>query len=314
MKRVFAWQTDTSTCHLYRTQFPFMELAKLGWYVEWGAPPPNIRDFDVIVGQRLAGHNDLWLELAEDFKGLLVYDLDDDLVDVDPENTVPYSIYQPAREGTMRNIMAADVVTVSTPHLAEKISKINPEVVVLPNCIHESWLNQAIPNGPTVGWAGSPFHGQDFQMHFIGAMFRLRERHPEVRFHTMGGHYLGNLTHKRTGYQPMEHALRDMDFWVGLAPLKRCEFNESKSWCKALEYACRGIPIVASDVGQYPQWLGESGGGLLVREGDRWDEVIEYTLDPDWRAKAASAAYAKAAQWTIDKKVHLWEAVYNREW
>jgi len=101
---------------------------------------------------------------------------------------------------------------------------------------------------------------------------------------------------------------------VGLAPLIRCEFNESKSWCKALEYACKGIPIVASDVGQYPQWLGDSDAGLLVHGHQKWDEVLEQTLDAGWRQKAADAAYAKASDWTIDKHAHLWAAVYSEDY
>src|SRR4029078_9323021 len=113
---IFGCQTALSPCHLYRTQFPFEELQTRGWQVAWGAPGPDIWDYDVIVGQRITGDNRLWTELSQRFKGLLVYDLDDDLIDIDPRNEVPYSIYQPQREGTIHNIIRADVVTVSTPY------------------------------------------------------------------------------------------------------------------------------------------------------------------------------------------------------
>ncbi|RPJ20628.1 MAG: hypothetical protein EHM35_19225, partial [Planctomycetaceae bacterium] len=142
MKRIFAWQTDTSTCHLYRTVFPFEELAKQGWEVHWGAPPLDIKEYDVIVGQRITGYNNLWRDLAHDYSGLLVLDLDDDLIDVDPANKIPYDIYQPQRLGTVANIEMSDVVTVSTPKLADKIRRIrgNDDVVVLPNCAHPDWI------------------------------------------------------------------------------------------------------------------------------------------------------------------------------
>jgi Glycosyltransferase len=319
VKRIFAWQTDTSTCHLYRTVFPFEALRdKYGYTVEWGAPPPDIMDYDVIVGQRITGMNDLWRDLAHDYSGLLVLDLDDDLVDVDPSNTVPYSLYQSQKLGTIANIEMADVVTVSTPKLAEKIRKIRGDgnVAVLPNCVHESWIQPNVPNGLTIGYAASPFHQQDWTPAIHQALSAFESGHPEARFHNMGGRYMRTGNTRTTGLQPMEHCLAQMDFWAGLAPLVRNEFNESKSWCKALEYACRGIPVIASDVGQYREWL-KDGGGILVLDNKSpaaWLGALETVAEPDLRAEFAELALKRAQAQTIDKHVELWHNVYNGAW
>lgn len=319
MKRIFAWQTDTSTCHLYRTVFPFEALRdKYGYDVSWGAPPPDIMDYDVIVGQRITGYNELWRDLSHDYSGLLVLDLDDDLVDVDPANTLPYDLYQPQKLGTIANIEMADVVTVSTPKLAEKITKIRGDgnVVVLPNCVREDWIQPNIPNGLTIGYAASPFHGQDWTPPIHQALSAFASGHPEARFHNMGGRYMRTETARTTGLQPMEHCLAQMDFWVGLAPLVCNEFNESKSWCKALEYACRGIPIIASDVGQYREWL-KDGGGILVADNESsaaWLGALETVTDPDLRAEFAGQALERAKAQTIDKHVDLWHNVYTGAW
>ena len=320
MKRIFAWQTDTSTCHLYRTVFPFEALRdKYGYEISWGAPPPDIMDYDVIVGQRITGENELWRDLAHDYKGLLVLDLDDDLVDVDPANTVPFNIYQKDRLFTIANIEMADVVTVSTPHLAQKIQGLRGDgnVVVLPNCVHESWIQPNIPNGLTVGYAASPFHQQDWTPAIHQALAAFASGHPEAKFHNMCGRYMRVPQGAWfTGMQPMEIALTQMHFWVGLAPLVRNEFNESKSWCKALEYACRGIPIIASDVGQYREWL-KDGGGILVADNESsaaWLGALETITDPDLRAEFAEQALARAQAQTIDKHVDLWHNVYTGAW
>ena len=318
MKRIFAWQTDTSTCHLYRTVFPFEELRKLGWEVSWGAPPPDIMDYDVVVGQRITGANELWRDLSHDFKGLLVLDLDDDLVDVDPANEVPYNLYEPQKLGTIANIEMADVVTVSTPDLGHKVQRIrgNGDVVLLPNCAHPDWVTPNIPNGLTIGYAASPFHQQDWTPAIHQALAAFASSNPYTRFHNMGGQYMRALNAWTTGLQPMEHCLAQMDFWVGLAPLVRNDFNESKSWCKAMEYACRGIPIIASDVGQYREWIESGGGGLLVENEsvDSWLDALDQIVEPEARALLADKALKRAQAQTIDKHAHLWEQVYSGEW
>jgi glycosyltransferase involved in cell wall biosynthesis len=319
MKRIFAWQTDTSTCHLYRTQFPFEELAKTGeWEVSWGAPPQDIKSYDVVVGQRITGYNTLWRDLAHDFKGLLVLDLDDDLVDVDPHNTVPYSIYQPQRLDTIANIQMADVVTVSTPKLAKKVKRFRGDdaAVVLPNCAHPDWIKPNPPYGLTIGYMGSPFHAQDWTPPVKEALDAFATTYPHARFHMMGGHYYSRVGVMLHGMMPMEYVLHNMEFWVGLAPLVRNEFNESKSWCKAMEYACRGIPIIASDVGQYREWIESGGGGFLVENEsvDSWLDALDQMADLETRALMAQKAIWRAKDQTIDKHAHLWAKVYNGAW
>lgn len=300
--------TDTGMCHNYRTVFPFTMLEANGWQVHWGAPPPDIYDYDVIVGQRLTGHNDLWQELSRKYSGLLVYDLDDDLIDIDPANTLPYNLYQPQRLDTIRNIQASDVVTVSTPKLAQKVCQWNANVVVLENRLPQSWLNlNTTPVPLRIGWAGSPFHDMDFTPELIA---QIKGTAHVCSYHTIGGAYIPGAMH--TGYGPLERALASYDFWVGLAPLKACEFNEGKSWCKAFEYASRGIPIVASDVGQYSEWINRFGGGVLVSKGGSFTEAIEWAIES--RPKLSGEAWRAAQVNVIENHWEQWNAVYNGVW
>jgi hypothetical protein len=304
--------TDTGMCHQYRTVFPFQALPRDSWEYSWGAPGEDIWDYDVVVGQRIAGYSDLWRELGRKFRGLLVYDLDDDLIDVDPLNTVPYQIYQPMRLDTIANIQAADVVTVSTPYLAAKIRRHHPEVVVLPNRLPRSWIRPQPRADATVGWSGSPFHQQDFPPETVQQILAVRQAFPQVRFRTIGGHFIPGA--QLVPYQPLETAMDQFNFTVGLAPLRDCEFNWSKSWCKAFEYAARGVPVVASEVGQYREWISNYGGGLLVPRGGSFTEAIGKLLDPDVNAQLSEEALQAALMNVMENHSHAWHTVYNGEW
>jgi len=315
MKRVYTFQTDTGSCHLYRSLFP-AEFMGPDWEFTFGGVPNDIWDYDVVVGQRVAGENYWWNKICQNFKGLVIYDLDDDLIDVDPRNPVPYSIYEPMRDQTLRNIMSADVVTVSTHNLAAKLKPWADIIEVLPNCAHPSWIQRNEPRNLTVGWAGSVFHDMDLvDMPQIllewEKFYRSIGGSLPVSFHSMGGNYFNGIG-RHTPFQPLEYALPQMDFWVGLAPLLDCEFNQSKSWCKALEYACRGIPVIASNVGQYPDWLKMDYNGLLVKDRSEWIDALMTMADPEVRLIMSEGAMATAEQWTIDKKIHLWREVYER--
>lgn len=281
----------------------------------WGAPPPNVHEYDVVIGQRIAGEAEGWHNLCRDPNVLAVYDIDDDLLNIDPENSVPYSIYAPIRDETARNIAAADLVTVSTPKLAERLEKLNRNVVVLPNCVPRSLTEQRRPhNGGgrlTLGWAGSMFHGQDW----VGMprhLAEVRHRLPGTRFHVIGADYtLGAVGAEVSGWTDVERYYRTLDFEVGVAPLLRSSFNECKSWIKLVEYAALGIPAVATAAGQYPEWVEHGENGLLVRADSEWvPHMMTLLADADARTHMANNALAKAREYTIENQVHRWDEAY----
>lgn len=320
MKRIFAWQTDTLACHLYRTVYPFTHLNPEEWSYEWGHPGPAIHDYDVVVGQRIAGDSQLWRDLCKDPNVMAVYDLDDWLLGIDPNNSVPYSIYHPIEKETEENVRLADAVTVSTPKMAKAIRPINSNVYVLENCLHpDNLASQAkldilradVQQRFVVGWGGSTFHRQDWKIHT--ALREFYGRYPNTSFHMMGANYLdGVVPSRNTGFHGMDDYLKLLDFSVGLAPLSSNTFNDMKSWCKALEYASQGIPVVASKVGQYPDWVERSEGGLIVEEYHEWlTHLLMLRENPDVLLEMSRKAYAMASAWTIDKHVDRWDYVYS---
>jgi glycosyltransferase involved in cell wall biosynthesis len=313
VKRIFAWQTDTAGCFFYRLYLPLTHLSTDDWSVAWGAPGPDLHNNDVVIGQRIAGYSPEWLNVCKDPNVLAVYDIDDDLLNIDPANTVPYSIYAPIRDDTAKNIAAADVVTVSTPKLAEYLTTINPRVVVLPNCVPPDlpYRTRIRSERLTVGWAGSMFHHQDW-ISMPAYLDELRRRVPYVSFHMIGADYTAGVVPTRvTGWSTIENYYNSLNFDIGIAPITRSPFNERKSWIKLLEYASLGIPAVATDAGQYPEWITHGVNGFLVTRDTDWVDYMFALTDDQLRLQMSDAALGKAREYTIDKQVHRWADAYS---
>jgi hypothetical protein len=96
----------------------------------------------VIVGQRVCnpGPTFRWQQMARAERCALVYEVDDDLLDVDPSNGPAWSFFS--------RLEVADLVTVSTERLAEVMSKRNRNVIVLPNCVPQSLFDAPHAPGP----------------------------------------------------------------------------------------------------------------------------------------------------------------------
>lgn len=312
-RRIFVIATDSAGCWYYRLRLPLMALDPNEFEVIWEPPFNNWLPGDIVLGQRIAGRNTAWLEMCEEPGLTTVYDIDDNLLEIDPANTVPYSIFSPIVDDTAANISAAQVVTVSTPKLADRLAHLNSNIVVVPNCLHQSWLaNIHFPRDEiVVGWAGSPFHGQDFGG-VPEQLLQYAKREPRARFHMIGGDPTGGLVPRTvSGFTDMMTYWGNLDFDIGLAFLNDSAQNQGKSWIKVLEYAGKGIPAIAPRIGQYPEFIEHGVNGFLY---DDLSELTHYLLtlsDNELRSSMGDAAMSKAAEFTINRQVHRWEAVYR---
>lgn len=317
-RRIYAWLTEQSACFDYRERLPLTHLPADQWEVAWGpALPPDIHDYDVVVGQRLTGAaHPQWFALCADPGLLCVFDMDDDLINIDPANTVPHQIYAPQADDTRRLVAASDVVTVCTPHVQGEMSKINPNVVLLPICMDPALLRKPEPHGErlTLGWAGSVFHHQDWQV-LPGQLHKVAPLLPHVDFHAIGHDFTQGAFAGRTrtsGHLGWFEHVQRLDFDLGVAPLLRSEWNKGKSWTKLLEYGARGIPALAEEWGQYRDFINDGMNGVVIGPGDSWAGWLEGVLTDDvFRAELAAGAYATAESLTIDKHAYKWARVYE---
>lgn len=322
--KIFGWAVDHSGCGQYRIGMPMWALGRLGHdtraFSVLNMDLPE--DLDVLVGQRVCapGHADFWLDLAHrpGRAMAMVHELDDDLWSIHSSNPAAAALRTPEMLARLEaSLAAADGVTVTNEHLAEIVSKFNPIVHVLPNCVDQSLLEHERPRTEriTVGWAGGSSHANDFASvrDDLRSFFR---RNPDVDLHFMGPNFgpaLGRPDARHTTWNPnIGHYQKLIDFDIGIAPLDYHRFNKSKSDLRFLEYAALGIPVVASDFGPYAESIEHGVTGLLVKHPHEWGKYLRMLVaDEDMRAEIGSNARRWAATRTIQANAWRWDHAYH---
>jgi len=331
--KVFGWSADNSGCGWYRMQMPLDELARRGHDTLVSMQLPNewLDTCDVLVGQRICkpGPTGIWQRVARHPKRpLQVFDIDDDLWNVDPSSAESHRWFSrpDVQNNLRRNIQVADLVTVTTEALADRVKTINPNVVVIPNFVPAAMLDlPAIDRGDdgriVVGWTGSSTHVMDFA-EAGPQLARFLDRNSAAKLHTIGGNkaafkelfkWARRVRDDQWDVSPWLNDLWDYyrelgHFDIATAPLVEHVFNQSKSWIKALESAARGIPIVASDVGPYRDFVQHGETGLLIRHTHEWSRALrDLVLDVSMRTEMGAMARQLAAKNTIEGNGHLWE-------
>lgn len=300
----------------YRIRQPLEELGRHGHETSCEPATSDVKsDADVIVGQMIGGVNSWWRKLAKDAR--LVYELDDDPFEIEPVNAT-YPIYsRPDVQDSIRHcLQVADLVTVSTEPLAQRMRLLNPNVVVLQNRIDVSVLTLDRPKRDkvTVGWAGGGTHVNDIKECAYGLRKTL-DHHPEAEAHFIGADFR-HLIRRPIRFTPWCEKTIDyyglIDFDIGLAPLLPTRFAETKSHIKALEYGALGIPVIASDCAPYRDFVIDGVTGWLVRREHEWaSRLRDLICDQGMRDEMGLKARELAANWTIQTGWSEWESAYE---
>ncbi len=329
--RVFAGH-DGSGCAWYRIITPLTELAKHGHEVtlidasQHGAHHDTAlrqaSGHDLIIGQRWDRHEAMggWRRLRAHSR--LVYEVDDDVWAVEPVNWAAYSRYSRAdvQDAVAHSAQVADLVTVTTPVLADVMREHNPNVAVIGNHI-PGWvcdLPREQRSRPSVGWMGGASHGRDMGV-IAGPVRRFLNRFPGWDAQLVGVDYRPTVRHERVAFTPWTHVVAEpeafyssIDFDLGLAPLYPTRFSRSKSAIKALEYAARGIPVIASDSEPYHDFVLHGVTGFLVSRDHEWLKYMsELAADGELRAAMGAKAREHARAFTIEQGWKQWEQAYS---
>jgi glycosyltransferase involved in cell wall biosynthesis len=336
--RIFGGHDGGSGCAYYRMLAPLGELAAHGHDVVFGDAGDDghphtltLKDllgYDVVIAQRWNKHEGLQVwRRARTPASRLVFELDDDLWSVTPENWVAYQLYQrpDIRDAVEHAAAVADLITVTTEPLAEVLREVsgNDRVAVLPNCV-PAWaleLPREEHPRPRIGWTGGASHGVDIGLIAEPAR-RFLKRFPGWDFVSGGTDYRDTIRAPadRMSYTDWvkvcddpEGFYRAIDYDIGLAPLHETVFARSKSGIKVLEYAARGIPAIASDCEAYRPVIEHGVTGFLVKRDHEWlSYMSELAADPVLRAKMGEAARDLVrGRFLIGNRWPEWDAAYR---
>lgn len=313
-----------SGCGYYRIVLPFEQLKANGWKAGYsaGRPPASEASTRVIVGERLMRSDVLgeWRRLRRQHR--LVYEIDDDVWNIDPVNAMAYRAFSTLSvlDAVETCCAVADLVTVTNGALAEMVRRKTGqrEIRVIDNYVPGWLLRHERPRREhvTIGWAGGASHGRDLHM-IAHAVRDVLDRDKTLQLHLIGSDYrptfgIMNLARFTPWEDDPADFYKHIDFDIGLAPIISDTFNMAKSSLKAKEYGALGIPVVASDFGPYQQHVIDGVTGFLVRTPKQWRARIrELAYDADLRESMGAKAREMAAHHTIEGNWQKWASVYS---
>jgi glycosyltransferase involved in cell wall biosynthesis len=266
----------------------------------------------------------------------VVVDVDDLLSAVDPGNPA-FAAYHPSNAAENwhhleRACRMADMVTVSTPALAERYGR-HGRVRVLRNCVPEWYLRVGCGEdgtsagltstagserpeprpAPVVGWAGRvDVHAADLAV--VGTAVAQALRQTSATFRAVGDEAtltaLG-VEGEVVPFMPFEdYPVQVARLDVGMAPLADTAFNRGKSFLKPLEMAALGVPFVASPLPEYVRLAGLGAGDLASRPR-QWIAALRRLLnDAEYRAERAGRGREVAAGLTYEAHADGWATAW----
>jgi glycosyltransferase involved in cell wall biosynthesis len=307
----------------YRIWLPFTHLEERSHHITQILPPGSrmpgprdLQDVDVVVIQRPAGKAGArFLQTLVGHGTKIVYEIDDDMLNVESAG-LPHLYDDQARESIRRCLRLSDMVTASSPHLAEMVRPYNDNIVVLPNHIKAGLLDITRPRRDrlTIGWAGGTSHAWDVE-EIRDPLRDITADYPDVDIHWIGANHspiLGRSCRWTKWEQDVGHYYKHIDFDIAVAPSADNLFNRSKTWLRALEMGALGIPVVASNRLPYSDYVIDGKTGFLVNNREEWTERLrDLVNDADMREEMGAAGKEQAAQWTIEEGWRLWEQAYE---
>jgi len=300
---------------------------------------------DVAVFQRSWGAGLMARQAVAASAGVAtVYDLDDALFDVPTAHPRAHELYArgDVRGAIETMLKRADLVTVSTPELAEYVRKRlgdeAPELVVVPNGVHtelwdsECWARQVAKAGGsgervTIGWHASHAHKADAPL--VGAaLAEIMGEFPGVRLRVIGplglqdfGAELAAVPGVAERFEseawagPAELPARLAGVDIGLAPLGESVFNRCKSAVKWMEYGALAVPCVASDRRPYRGVVRNGETGFLAGdEPGEWRAALRLLVRHEEmrRRMGAAARLEVGARHSVRHAAVQWEAALRR--
>lgn len=359
--KVSAYIKTDGACDLYRAVQP---ITMLGQYTDCQAALINLwdnedtkatkLDADVLIFPRIVDEGMIvTIKAFQSMGKKIVVEYDDDLFNVSPfsphyrdHGTKEYHIKLPngelypmweegknldiktniKRSASFKKILAiADMVTVTTPHLAKVYEPYNRNVVALPNCVDmDIWQSLPLKEVDEIRlfWAGGSSHYEDWFL-LRDVIPIVMKKYPKIKLVLLGMKWeatLEGISEDRIEYHPWiptpayPYKTAILNPTIGLIPLVDNEFNRCKSSIKWLEWGALGIPCITSNVSPYKEIATEDNGIYIENNSpSSWIEGISLLVeDSILRAKIGGIAKRYVEDnFDARKNVHLWKDAYE---
>jgi len=301
-----------SGCGYHRVMLPLAFMNDIKGYVTNYITEDKTDDWDILLYNRICQYDLNWKKTKELLGCQVVMDIDDHWQL--PVNHLYYNTYQDIAERIERNLMQADLVTVTNSNLLNKVKQFNDNVIVMPNALPYglSQFNDTRVKSDKVRlfWCGSISHDNDIKI-LKEPLKRLQGR-KDIQM-VMGGYndsdaytksiwdkmfsmFTGNLPSiKLHSASPTQY----MDMYnyadIVLIPLEDSEWHACKSNLKILEAAAKRLPVICSNVAPYN--MDVDAPVLWVNNQKDWFRYINLlTNNPSLRENLGNELYAWATK------------------
>ena len=301
-----------SGCGYHRVMLPLAFMNDIKGYVTNYITEDKTDDWDILLYNRICQYDLNWKKTKELLGCQVVMDIDDHWQL--PVNHLYYNTYQDIAERIERNLMQADLVTVTNSNLLNKVKQFNDNVIVMPNALPYG-LNQfndtrVKSDKVRLFWCGSISHDNDIKI-LKEPLKRLQGR-KDIQM-VMGGYndsdaytksiwdkmfsmFTGNLPSiKLHSASPTQY----MDMYnfadIVLIPLEDSDWHACKSNLKILEAAAKRLPVICSNVAPYN--MDVDAPVLWVNNQKDWFRYINLlTNNPSLRENLGNELYAWASK------------------
>jgi glycosyltransferase involved in cell wall biosynthesis len=319
--KILAFISGYDGCGYYRIQLMAKYLNKLpDVHVKISFEyNKNLMDWaDLIILQKQVNLKAIpFIEYAKSKGKKVITEVDDDYFNI-PEWNPAYKYYKDKSEQLISFYKISDAMTVTTPYLAEQMSKYNSVVEVLPNSLDFPFLDNLKTLNPldkfkhirylssdqkllnieetynylqdkkVIGWGGSPTHLRDLQQ-VTTALVEICKKDKDVVLVMMActtDDILNNIPKNQLiliNPTPifLYHKNLIVQNWnAAICPIEDNIFNKSKSNLKYLEFGFQGFACICSNVENYSKTITHMENGVLSENTDEsWYSNINNILN-----------------------------------